>query len=201
MVKEKQSILLKTFVMQPEHLQQIMGYYIENAQEHLEVIEQHLLNLPTTIEDPELLSELLGAARCGIVGGANILPISSIHINSIHQAGFCLVDCCKVFQQVGSLKVDQKLADLLMQVFYTLKELIEPLNQPSGLTDEKVGQVMSEVESVRRALMAHLNVLVNQSHRANYSKIALTSDSLDDIPSLEDLESLIDNLSVESSIG
>jgi chemosensory pili system protein ChpA (sensor histidine kinase/response regulator) len=187
--------------MQPEHLQQIMGYYIEDAKEHLQVIEQHLLNLPSTIEDPERVSELLSAARCGIVGGANILPISSIHMSSIHQAGFCLVDCCNVFQQVDSLKVDQKLEDLLMQVFYTLKQLIEPLKKPSGLTDEKVAQVMSEVESVRRALMAHLNVLVNQSHRANYAQSTLASDSPDDIPCLEDLESLIDNLSQESSIG
>jgi chemosensory pili system protein ChpA (sensor histidine kinase/response regulator) len=184
--------------MEPEHLQQIMGYYLEDAKNHLEVIEQHLLNLQSTIEDPELVSDLLRAVRCGIVGGANLLPISSTHIRSIHQTGFCLVDCFKVIQHEGSLKVDQKLEDLLMQVFYALKQLIEPLNEPSGLTDDKVAQVMSEMELVRTALMNHLNWLVKQSRSANPSEMAIASDSSDDLLSLEDLQSVIDELSVDT---
>ena len=197
MFETKTEHLSGTFAMQPEHLQQIMGYYLEDAKAHLQVIEQHLLNLQSTIEDPEMVSDLLGAARCGIVGGANMLPISRLHISSIHKTGFCLVDCFKVFQREGSLKVDQKLKDLLMELFYALKALIEPLREPSGLTDEQVAQIMSGIESVREALMAHLNVLVKRSHSASYSREVLMSDSEDDLPSLEDLETLIDNLSLD----
>ena len=184
--------------MQPEHLQQIMGYYIEDAKEHFQVIEQHLLNLQSTIEDPEVVSELLGAARCGIVGGANMLPISPIYISSIHGTGFCLVDCLEAFQHKGSVKVDQKLQDLLMQVFYALKELIEPLREPSGLTEDKAKQVMSEIESVRKILMDHLNWLVKQSRGASHSSVAIAPESEDDLPSLEDLESVIDELSMDT---
>lgn len=185
--------------MQPEHLQKIMGYYVEDAKEHLNTIEQHLLNLQTTIEDPDIINELLGAARCGIVGGANMLPISPIYINSIRETGFCLVDCFKVFQHKGSVKVDRELKDLLMQVFYILKELIESLREPSTLTDEKAAQVMSEIELIRKAFREHLNGLVQRSHSTNLQKLAIISDITDDISTLEDLESLIDNLSLDSS--
>ncbi|HEY9631849.1 MAG TPA: hypothetical protein V6D14_00485 [Coleofasciculaceae cyanobacterium] len=186
--------------MQPEYLRKIMGYYLEDAKNHLAVIEKHLLNLQSTIEDPKLVSELFLCARCSIVGGANMLPISSTHISSIHKTGFCLADCFKVFQQEGAIKVDQKLEDLLMQVFYTLKELIEQLGEPSGLTDEKATQVISEIEPTRKALMAHLNCLIQRSHSGNHLETAIASDLAEDVPSLEDLESLIDNLSLDSAL-
>lgn len=185
--------------MQPEHLQQIMGYYLEDATTHLTIIEQHLLNLQRTIEDPEVVRKLFLAARCGIVGGANMLPISSTYISSIHKTGFCLADCFNVFQQEGSVKVDQKLEDLLMQVFYTLKALIDQLREPSTVMDEKATQVISEIEPIRRVLMAHLNGLIQQSHLKTRLEVAIASDSVDDFPSLEDLESVIDELSLDSA--
>jgi chemotaxis protein histidine kinase CheA len=185
--------------MHSAHLQQIMGYYIEDAQNHLNLIEQHLLNLQSTIADPERVSELFRAARCGIVGGASLLPISNAQISSIHQTGFCLADCFNIFQQEGSLKVDQKLEDLLMQVFDKLKRLIEQLGEPSGLSDDRATQVMSEIEPTRKALMAHLNWLVQQSHSANKPEVAIAFDSADDMTSLEDLESLIDDLSLDGT--
>jgi chemosensory pili system protein ChpA (sensor histidine kinase/response regulator) len=187
------------FAMQPEPLQQIMGYYIEDAKKYLQVIEPHLLNLPSTIEDPGIVSELLGATRCGIVGAANLLPISSLHISSIHKIGFCLVECFTVFQHERSLRVDQKLEDLLMEVFYTLNSLIEQLREPSSLTEAQAKQVMSEIELIREALMAHVNWLVKESRSANLREVPLLPDSADGISSLEDLESLIDELLLDSS--
>ena len=125
-----------------------------------------------------------------------MLPISSTYISSIHSTGFCLVDCCKVLQQQGSVKVDQKLENLLMQVFYTLKELIEQLREPSGFKDDRAEQVMSQVELTRKALMAHLNWLVQQAHSTNSLEVAIAPNE-DEVYSLEDLESLIDNLSLD----
>lgn len=188
--------------MQSEHLQQIMSYYIEDAKNHLTVIEKYLLNLQTTIEDPESVNDLFRAVRCGIIGGTNMLPISHLHISSIHKTGFCLVDCFKVFQQEGSIKVDQKLEDLLMQVFYALKVLIDPLKEPSCLTNEKTQRVMSELEITRKALMEHLNWIVQRSRNMNhYTEIAIAEDSTltDEVFSLDDLESVIDELSLDSA--
>lgn len=222
--------------MQSENLQKIMGYYIEDAQNHLAVIEQRLLNLQSTIKDPEKVSEVFGAARCGIIGGANLLPVSNLHINSIHKVGFCLVDCFKVFQQEGALQVDQKLEDLLMQVFYTLRGLIEQLGQPSSLGDDRAKQVILEIGPIRQALITHLNYIVKRSRSANQPEVTNTkhsigvvaadkvnlvehknvqvvatvnaleleqltseSESEEDFLSLEDLESVIDALSMDSA--
>ena len=51
--------------MLPEQQQRIMGYFIEEAKDHLNTIEQGLLNLQTTIEDPELVNEVFtGRSLC-----------------------------------------------------------------------------------------------------------------------------------------
>jgi len=185
--------------MQPEHLQQILGYYFEDAHNHLVAIEQHLLNLQSTIENPKLVGELFLAARCSIVGGASMLPISSTYISSIHKTGFCIADCFQVLQQEREVEVDQKLEGLLLQVFHTLKELIEQLKEPSGLTDDKATQAIAELEPIRKALMVHLNGLVQRSHTKNHLESAIALDSTEDVPSLEDLESVIDELSTDNT--
>lgn len=182
--------------MQRQTKQQILGYYIEDARGHLKVIERHLLNLQGTIEDPEKLSELYRAARCGIVGGANLLPISSIYVSSIHRIGFCLVECCNFLQHQGLVRVDQKLKDLFMQVFDILKESIAQLSDPSSLTDDKAEAFMSEIEQARKSLKAHVNFLVNQPHPASEPEVAIA----DETGSLDDLRSLIDELSLDSPL-
>jgi len=77
--------------------------------------------------------------------------------------------------------------------------LVESLREPSTLTDDKAAQVMSELELIRKAFREHLNGLVQRSHRTNLLEVAIISDMSDDLSTLEDLESLIDNLSLDSS--
>ncbi|HEY9606788.1 MAG TPA: hypothetical protein V6C85_34585 [Allocoleopsis sp.] len=185
--------------MKPEHLQQILGYYLEDAQNHLIVIEQHLLNLQGTIKNPKVVGELFLAARCSIVGGASLLPISSTYITSIHQTGFCIADCFHVLQQERAIEVDSKLEGLLLQVFHTLKELIEQLKEPAGLTDDKATEAIAQLEPTRKALMVHLNWLVQRSHAKNHPESAIALDSTEGVPSLEDLESVIDKLSMDNA--
>ena len=63
--------------MQSEQQQRIMGYFIEEARDHLNTLEQGLLNLQSTLEDPEMLNELFRAAH-SVKGGAAMLGIDSI---------------------------------------------------------------------------------------------------------------------------
>ncbi len=49
--------------MQATKQQQILGYFLEEAKEHLDTIEQGLLNLKATIADAEQLNELFRAAH------------------------------------------------------------------------------------------------------------------------------------------
>ncbi|HEY9604009.1 MAG TPA: Hpt domain-containing protein, partial [Allocoleopsis sp.] len=142
--------------MQQEQQQRIMGYFIEEAKDHLNTIEQGLLNLQSTMEDTEMLQEVFRAAH-SVKGGAAMLGLTSIQHTS-HR----LEDYIKVLQE-SSVKVDRQLESLFLQVFDTLGSLIEQLQGPLGLTDETAGVIMSEAEPVFEELNTHLEQLVKQA--------------------------------------
>ena len=181
--------------MQPEHLQQIKGYYIEDAKNHFTVIEQYLLNLESIVEDRQEMNRLVCYFK-SVNGGAAMLGI-----NSIHKTARRLEDFCRCIELDGySVKVDQKLKDLFMQVFYGLQELIKQLSQSSSFTDDKATQVMSEIEPVIEALNAHLTLLRKQSFSTSQSDDAIALDLEDDLAALdEELLSLFDDFFLGSS--
>ncbi|MEQ9000111.1 MAG: hypothetical protein RID53_26820 [Coleofasciculus sp. B1-GNL1-01] len=184
--------------MQPEQLQQIKGYYLEAAEAHLQLIEQYLLHLRRTLKDPDQVNELCHATRCGIVGGANLLPISQLHIQGIHQTGLCLVDCVNLIRQQGSLQVDQRLQAFLMQVFYALKKLIDGMKEPSNLTDEQVTHIIATTESMREQLKDHLKGLIQRSRHQSSANLDTESAPETEALSIDDLQSLIDELLQDS---
>lgn len=139
--------------MQPEQQQRIMGYFIEEAKDHLNTIEQGLLNLQNTIEDSEMVNEVFRAAH-SVKGGAAMLGISSVQ-KTAHR----LEDCFKVLQQYP-VKVDQKLESLFLRVFDILQELVEQLAEPFGFKDETASDIMSGVEQIFEELNNHLGQLV-----------------------------------------
>lgn len=142
--------------MLSEQQQRIMGYFIEEAKDHLNTIEQGLLNLQGTIEDPELVSEVFRAAH-SVKGGAAMLGLESIQ-KTAHR----LEDFFKVLKECP-LKVDRKTENLLFNIFDALKELLEQLQGPYGLTDDKAAEVMAGVEPIFETVGQHLNELVSQS--------------------------------------
>jgi chemosensory pili system protein ChpA (sensor histidine kinase/response regulator) len=145
--------------MLPEQQQRILGYFIEEAKEHLTTIEQGLLNLESTIKDSEMLNEVFRAAH-SIKGGAAMLGLISIQ-RTAHR----LEDCFKVLKE-EPVKVDQKLESLFLGVSDTLKALLENLQGPFGLTEETANQIMSEAEPVFAWLNEHLDLLVQQGSTA-----------------------------------
>ncbi len=105
--------------MQPEQQQQrILGYFIEEAKEHLDTIEHGLLNLQSVVEDPEMLNEVFRAAH-SVKGGAAMLGI-----NSIQQTAHKLEDYFKILKE-HPVKVDQTLEALFFRGFDTLNELLQ----------------------------------------------------------------------------
>lgn len=103
--------------MQPESKQRIMGYFIEEAQEHLNTIQQGLQNLQNAVEDPDRIAELFRAAH-SIKGGAGMLELSNIQ-----KIAHKLEDDFKVLQN-ATVQVDGKLETLLGQVVEVLQELL-----------------------------------------------------------------------------
>jgi chemotaxis protein histidine kinase CheA/ActR/RegA family two-component response regulator len=143
--------------MLPEQQQRIMGYFIEEAKDHLNTIEQGLLNLQSTIEDSELVNEVFRAAH-SVKGGAAMLGISSI-MQTAHR----LEDSFKVLKECEGIQVDQKLESFFLRVFDTMKALIEQLSGPFGLTEETADSMLAEVEPVFEELNKHLAKIVKQS--------------------------------------
>ncbi|MDJ0774031.1 MAG: Hpt domain-containing protein, partial [Mastigocoleus sp. MO_167.B18] len=148
--------------MLPEQQQRILGYFIEEARDHLNTIEQGLLNLQGTLNDPEMINEVFRAAH-SIKGGAAMLGLSSIQ-KTAHR----LEDCFKLLKE-HPIQVDQKLESLFLGASDTLKSLLEHLQGPFGLSEEKASELMLEAEPVFKWLQEHLDSLVKEGGVSNKS--------------------------------
>jgi chemotaxis protein histidine kinase CheA/CheY-like chemotaxis protein len=157
--------------MQSEQQQRIMGYFIEEAKDHLNTIEQGLLNLQTTMEDREMLNEVFRAAH-SVKGGAAMLGIHSIQ-HTAHR----LEDCFKTLQE-SPVQVDHQLEALFLRVFDTLQALIEHLQSPFGLSEETTSNIMSDAEPVFAELNAHLEKLVEQAEGASVATTPMSTVAL-----------------------
>ncbi len=145
--------------MTADQEQRIIGYFLQEAKDHLETIEQGLLNLQSTIEDPEMLYELFRAAH-SIKGGAAMLGF-----NSIQKTAHRLEDCFIVFQDTfQSVRVDQKLELLFLKVFDVLQALLDQLSESAGVVEEDANnQIMLDVEPVFEELQEHQVSLINEA--------------------------------------
>lgn len=130
-----------------------MGYLIEEAKDHLNTIEQGLLSLQTTIEDPELVNEVFRAAH-SVKGGAAMLGLTSVQ-----QTAHRLEDSFKILKEC-KVRVDQHLESLFLRVFDTLQALLEQLSGPFGLPEDVAETMLRDVEPVFEELNNHLDALV-----------------------------------------
>jgi len=155
--------------MMPEQQQRILGYFIEEAKDHLNTIEQGLLNLQATIQDPEMVNEVFRAAH-SVKGGAAMLSLGSIQ-RTAHR----LEDYFKVLKEAPTTQVDRELESMFLQVFDGLQALLEELQGPFGLTEDKAQEVMTDIEPVFEQLEKHLNTLVANAPVASPPQVAATA--------------------------
>ncbi len=139
--------------MQSIKQQQILGYFIEEAKEHLDTIEQGLVDLTATMADSERVNELFRAAH-SVKGGAAMLGFDSIQKTAHH-----FEDCFKILKE-HSVKIDRRLEDLFLKGFDTLKALIEALQSPFGLREEEALKAVAAAEPTFKALQAYLKMLI-----------------------------------------
>ena len=145
--------------MLPEQQQRIMGYFIEEAKDHLNTIEQGLLSLQATIEDSEKANEIFRAAH-SVKGGAAMLGLESIQ-KTAHR----MEDYFKVLKE-SPVQVDRVLETMFLRISDGLKDLLEQLEGPFGLTPDKAQAIMADVEPVFDQLESHLNALVERTGSA-----------------------------------
>jgi chemotaxis protein histidine kinase CheA len=136
--------------------QQILGYFIEEAKEHLDTIENGLLNLQATLADQESVNELFRAAH-SVKGGAAMLGLGSIQTISHY-----LEDSFKILKE-HPVKIDQRIEALFLKGFDTLKDLLEALQSPYGLREDEAEQAVRESEPTFQELEAYLNRLMRAS--------------------------------------
>ncbi|MDB9519575.1 Hpt domain-containing protein [Roseofilum reptotaenium CS-1145] len=132
---------------------QIIGYFLEEAKEHLDTIEQGLLGLQAAMKDQESLNELFRAAH-SVKGGAAMLGFTSIQKTS-HR----LEDSFKILKENPQIPVDHKLENLFLSGFDVLRDLLERVQGPFGLRDDEAKTILDEAEPRFVQLQAHLESL------------------------------------------
>lgn len=157
--------------MQATKQQQIMGFFIEEAKEHLDTIEQGLLDLQATLADADQLNELFRAAH-SIKGGAAMLGFDSIHRVSHH-----LEDYFKILKE-NSVRPDRQLEDLFLKGFDALKELVEALQSPYGFQEAQAEEIVKASQPVFSNLQTYLNRLIEVGKGAAVQKSATPSPKL-----------------------
>jgi chemotaxis protein histidine kinase CheA len=139
-----------------DNKQQIIHYFIEEAQEHLETVEQGLLDLAEVISDAERVNEMFRAAH-SIKGGAAMLGFEGIQATA-HK----LEDCFKLLRD-HPVTIDQKLETLFLKGYDALKALVEELaNSPTlSLRPEIVEGILSGSAANFVALEEYLEEMLN----------------------------------------
>lgn len=139
-----------------DNKQQIIHYFIEEAQEHLETVEQGLLDLAEVISDAERVNEMFRAAH-SIKGGAAMLGFEGIQATA-HK----LEDCFKILRD-HPVPIDRKLETLFLKGYDALKALVEELaNSPTtSLRPEVVDEVLSGSAANFVALQEYLEEMLN----------------------------------------
>ncbi len=139
--------------MLPEQLQRIIGYFLEEATEHIQIIAQGLQGLQNTVQAPQRIHQLIRASH-SIKGGAAMLGFSSIQ-----RIAHRLEDYLKLLRECP-IAIDSRLQSLLTEVFNILSALVGKVSKGFGLNQEDANQMLSLAEAVFDELDAYLRVLI-----------------------------------------
>ncbi|MGK7883676.1 MAG: Hpt domain-containing protein [Crocosphaera sp.] len=142
--------------------QKILGYFIEEAKEHLETLETGLLELSAVVEDQERLNEMFRAAH-SIKGGAAMLGYSSIQ-----KIAHRLEDSFKILRE-NKVSTDQKLESLFLKGYDVLQNLIEKLQGTFGLNADEANKIVEEAEPFFKELQAYLTKILDKDQSSSSS--------------------------------
>jgi len=170
--------------MEAEQLKKITGFFIEEAKEHLETIEQGVTHLQDTIDDPEQVTEVYRGAH-SIKGGAAMLELECIR-KTAHR----LEDYFKLLKE-HSVTADSTLGGFLNPIYRGLQTLIADLEQNYQVSPETEKQVMTTLDPLFGQTEEYLQgLLAPASEVRTASEPPPTEDSQD----LPDSGEFLDNL-------
>ncbi|MEM8830466.1 MAG: Hpt domain-containing protein [Cyanobacteria bacterium P01_G01_bin.19] len=140
--------------MDTANQQRILGYFIEEAKEHLQTLEQGILQLATSVRDAETVNEMFRAAH-SVKGGAAMLGYTSIQ-KTAHR----LEDSFKILKD-NQVDVDQKLETLFLNGYDHLQDLIERLESSTDFSDSDAVEILAQAESNFAILDQYLQQLLS----------------------------------------
>jgi chemotaxis protein histidine kinase CheA len=140
-----------------DNKQQIVHYFIEEAQEHLDVVEQGLLELGEVIKDADRVNELFRAAH-SVKGGAAMLGFESIQ-KTAHK----LEDCFKILRD-REIPVDREIETMFLKGYDVLRALVNTLAESPALTlpNESVAHIIVGSEANFKLLIDRLESLLDE---------------------------------------
>ena len=133
--------------------EKIIGYFIEEAKEHLETIEKGILDLSAAVEDEETVNELFRAAH-SIKGGAAMLNFTSIQKTS-HR----LEDAFKILRD-EQINPDETLESLFLKTYDIIQDLLQRLQGPVGLSETDEEEILDAAEPHFVELLNYIEQLV-----------------------------------------
>jgi chemotaxis protein histidine kinase CheA len=137
--------------------QQYINEFVEDAQEHLDIIEQGILNL-TSHQQPELVYEILRS-------------IHSIELNSeilgINIVTTTAKDLKFVFEILRDypIEFDLKLESLFLQCFDILSICVNQLIEPFGIDPKHEEKILPQIEATFKSLNSYLRNITNECVR------------------------------------
>jgi chemotaxis protein histidine kinase CheA len=137
-----------------DNQQRILGYFIEEAKEHLETLEKGILDLADVANDSERVNELFRAAH-SVKGGAAMLGYTSIQ-KTAHR----LEDAFKIFKE-NDIPVDKRLESLFFDSYDVLQELLTKLQGPFGLKSDEADAIVKSAEPKFVQLQSYLEKIVS----------------------------------------
>jgi len=138
--------------MDAEQRKKITGYFILEAKEHLEVMDESLQHFQATIDDPEQIHEIYRGAH-SIKGGAAMLDFEAIRFTA-HR----LEDYFK-FLKNNPLPIDRTLEELIHHVYQILTEGIDTLEATLNLPSEFAQDMLARVQPLCERVSQHLEQL------------------------------------------
>ncbi|MTJ09812.1 Hpt domain-containing protein [Anabaena sp. UHCC 0204] len=145
--------------MKPEDFQKIIGYFVEEAKEHLNTIYQGFFKLQNTIDDRYELESIFRATY-SLKGGAAMLGFTSMQ-RIVHG----LENCLKLLRY--PIIADEPLQLLFLDVYHTLRKLIYQLETTEGLTLDKLVDITLNIDAIFTLLNSHLLFLIDKSNYKN----------------------------------
>ncbi|MDY6802422.1 MAG: Hpt domain-containing protein [Cyanobacteriota bacterium] len=139
--------------MSSEQEERIKRLFLLEAEEHLQTLENLLVDLKATMEDSESVNEMYRAAH-SVKGGAAMLGFTSVN-----KIAHRLEDCFKIIKD-NPVDIDDNIESQFVKGYDVLKELVEKIQDPYGLRDEEGEGIVKAALPFFEDLENNLNSLI-----------------------------------------